>query len=464
MKKIGTAAAAFLSVVTSAQAVEIPDTPAGHALAMWVGAMNSGDAAKLRAYIDTYHRKSKPENYLELRKVTGDLSVLRIEKNEPNDIVAVLGESLSDDALRAEYKTDPKDPAKLLDGSQIAGADRPDDLAVPRLTQDEALKALNARADDLAARDEFMGVVAVESHGRMVLEKAWGYSDREAKIPLKLTDKFRLGSMNKMFTAVATLQLVGQGKLSLDGTVGQYLPDFPNKEIAGKVTLRMMLTHVGGTGDIFGDDFDKHRLELKTLDDYVRLYGSRAPEFTPGSRTSYSNFGFILLGVIIQKVSGEDYYDYVRDHIFVPAGMTDTGSLPESEPVPGRVKGYTRQDGKWVLNTDTLPWRGTSAGGGYSTLADLLRFAHAMMDGKLLPDDLRDAATRSETRGDWYGYGFELHGNGLAHNYGHTGGAPGMATEMRIYPQAKTVVIELGNLDPGPEVISYYANRMPLTP
>ena len=445
-------------------AVEIPDTPAGHVLAMWLDGFNSEDKVKLQAYIDRYHRKSTPQNYIELHQVTGNLSVLKIEKNEPNDIVAVLGESLADDVLRAEYKTDPTDATKLLDGSQIAGADRPDDLAIPRLTQNEALKTAIARADGLAAQDKLMGAVLIESHGRILLEKAWGYGDRNAKIPLKITDKFRLGSMNKMFTATATLQLVGQGKLSLDGTVGQYLPDYPNKDIAQKTTIRMLLTHTGGTGDIFGDDFDKHRLELKTLDDYVKLYGARAPEFPPGAKSDYSNFGFILLGVIIQKVSGEDYYDYVRDHIFRSAGMTDTASLPESENVPGRVNGYAQKDGKWVLNTDTLPWRGTSAGGGYSTLADLLKFAHAMMDGKLLPDDLRDAATRSETDGDWYGYGFEVHGTGLAHSYGHTGGAPGMATELRVYPKAKTVVIELFNIDPGIGVVAYYANRMPLEP
>jgi CubicO group peptidase (beta-lactamase class C family) len=457
-------AAALVALTSSAHAVEIPDTPAGRALAMWLNATNAGDEKKLQAYIDTYHRKSTVKDYLYLHQVLGQLTPLKIEMNEPNHVIAVLGEEKFDDALRSEFKTDPKDPRNLV-FAQSAGTDRPEDVAIPRLTRDEALKAMQARAETAAAQDKFMGAVLIEDHGKILLEKAWGYGDREKKIPLKVTDKFRLGSMNKMFTAVSTLQLVGQGKLSLDGTVGQYLPDYPNKDIANKVTIRMLLTHTGGTGDIFGDDFDKHRLELKTLDDYVRLYGARAPEGPPGTN-SYSNYGFILLGVIIEKVSGEDYYDYVRDHIYKPAGMTDSGSLPETDNVPGRVIGYTAdKDGKWVPNTDTLPWRGTSAGGGYSTLGDLLKFAHAMMDGKLLPNDLRDAATRSETQGDWYGYGFELHGTGLAHNYGHTGGAPGMATEMRIYPNVKVVTIELSNIDPGaPAMGAYYANRMPREP
>src|ERR1700743_3212498 len=129
------AGAVIATAIMPLNAAEIPDTPAGHALAMWISAMNSGDPAKLQAYIDAYHRKSKPEGWLDLRKVTGDLTVLKIEKNEPNDIIALVGESLSDDVLRSEYKIDPADPMKFLEGSQIAGADRPDDLAIPRLTQ-----------------------------------------------------------------------------------------------------------------------------------------------------------------------------------------------------------------------------------------------------------------------------------------------------------------------------------------
>ena len=460
MKIIIAAATALAWGTAAARGVDVPHTPAGTAMSMYVAALNSADTAKIQAFIRKYHRKGKPQDYLDLHKMFGDLSVLKIETSEPNHMVALLGMSASDDVLRADYKIDPKDPTRVTN-FELAGWERPDDLAIPRLSQAEALKALNARLDQALAQDKFMGVMLIENHGKVLLNNAWGYADREKKIPLKLTDKFRLGSMNKMFTAVATLQLVAKGKLSLGGTVGQYLPDYPNKEIANKATIRMLLTHVGGTGDIFGPEFDKHRLQLKTLADYVKLYGSRAPEFPPGSQTSYSNFGFILLGAIVQKVSGEDYYAYVQNHIFRPAGMMDTGSLPENVNVPGRVQGYTQKGGKWVSNTESLPWRGTPAGGGYSTLADLLRFAHAMMAGKLLPNELRDAATRSQTRGDWYGYGFEVHGKGLAHSYGHSGGAPGMAAELRVYPNVKTVIVALSNIDTQLPV-SYYGNRMPL--
>jgi D-alanyl-D-alanine carboxypeptidase len=134
-----------------------------------------------------------------------------------------------------------------------------------------------------------------------------------------------------------------------------------------------LLTHTGGTGDIFGPEFNKHRKELRTLNDYVALYGKRGPQFEPGSQWRYSNYGMLLLGVVIERVTGQSNYDYVQEHIYKPAGMTLTGSLPEDQAVAGRSIGYMKSEtGGWAPNTDTLPYRGSSAGGGYSTVGDLL--------------------------------------------------------------------------------------------
>ena len=226
----------------------------------------------------------------------------------------------------------------------------------------------------------------IAKDGKPIFSEAYGLADREHKTPNTLKTRFRIGSMNKMFTAVATLQLVQAGKLELNDPLGKYLTDYPNKNVATKVTIHHLLTHTGGTGDIFGPDFDTHRLELRTLQDYVKLYGKRDLKFEPGSQWDYSNYGFVLLGVIIEKVSGQSYYDYVREHIYVPAGMTSTGSEPEDQAVSDRSVGYTKMDssGQWKPNTDSLPYRGTSAGGGYSTVEDLAHFAAALEANKLL--------------------------------------------------------------------------------
>ena len=275
--------------------------------------------------------------------------------------------------------------------------------------------------------------------------------------------------MNKMFTAVAILQLVEAGKVKLTAPLGTYLPDYPNRDVATKVTIHQLLTHTGGTGDIFGPDFDAHRNELRTLADYVKLYGKRGLEFEPGSRWAYSNYGFILLGAVIEKVTGQSYYDYVQRHIYAPAGMTSTGSLPEDQAVPDRSIGYTKPPGTtaWVPNTDTLPYRGTSAGGGYSTVEDLARFAHALLSHKLLSPDSTKLLITGKVKagpGARYAYGFEdardADGNGWV---GHGGGAPGMNGDLRIYPKSGYVVAVLANIDPpaAQRISEYLDPRLP---
>jgi len=337
------------------------------------------------------------------------------------------------------------------------------DLVLHRLSEADALAALSARAEELARNDEFSGAVLVARDGRVLLERAWGRANRRARTPNTRDTKFRIGSMNKMFTAVATLQLVEAGKLAFDDQIGKHLPDYPNKEVASKVTVRHLLSHTGGTGDIFSPEFERNRLKLRTHRDYVKLYGSRGLTHEPGARFEYSNFGFILLGALIERVSGLSYYDYVRNHVFRPAGMTSTDSLPESERVPKRAVGYMRPypGADWEPNTDTLPWRGTAAGGGYSTVGDLMRFAQALSSGRLISKATLADATRPHRQ--QYGYGFGVEGNGRLRSYGHGGGAPGQNGELRVFPRLGYVVVCLSNLDPpaASQLVEYFGLRMP---
>jgi CubicO group peptidase (beta-lactamase class C family) len=345
-------------------------------------------------------------------------------------------------------------------------------LVLHRMTEADALKALSARADKLAGEDELSGAVLVAKDGRVMFSRAYGPADRKQRIPNTIRTRFRIGSMNKMFTAVAILQLVEAGKIKLTAPLGTYLHDYPNREVATKVTIHELLTHTGGTGDIFGPEFDAHRTELRTLADYVKLYGSRGLEFEPGSQWAYSNYGFILLGAVIERVTGHSYYDYVHAHIYAPAGMTRTGSLPENQAVPDRSIGYTKPPGAtgWAPNNDTLPYRGTSAGGGYSTVEDLARFAHALLAHRLLSPDATELLTTGKVKagpGARYAYGFEdardADGNGWV---GHGGGAPGMNGDLRIYPKSGYVVAVLANIDPpaAQRISEYLDPRLPTEP
>jgi D-alanyl-D-alanine carboxypeptidase len=227
--------------------------------------------------------------------------------------------------------------------------------------------------------------------------------------------------------------------------------------------VRDLLTHTGGTGDIFGPAFAQNRLTLREHADYVRMFGAREQESGSGT-FQYSNFGYIILGAIIEKASAMSYYDYVQRSIFDPAGMIATGSLPESVPVVNRSRGYTRRQGRWVSNAETLPWRGTAAGGGYSTVGDLYRFATALTSGKLLSKQMLAEATRAQVTPPGYGYGFLSHGEGKLLHYGHNGGAPGMNGELRIFPQLGYVIVVLSNLDPpgATRLADFIEARMPI--
>lgn len=433
--------------------------PARLALEAWLEAFNTHDRARLEAFRDRYQPTFDVDGMLGFHAQTGGFRLLRHEPSAPGTAQALLQEAGSDTVARVTVTLAEGKPLAL----DIEAVERPADLRIPRLDQAGAIAALAAQADAAAAEDAFSGVLLVARGDEVLLQRAWGLADRAAGTPVTLDTKFRLGSMNKMFTAVAVLQLVEAGRLSLEGSVGQSLPGYPNADIA-KVTIRQLLTHAGGTGDIFGPAFDQHRLSLKTHEDYVRLYGARGPTHPPGQVHEYSNYGYVLLGAIIERASGLAYEDYVARHVFAPAGMHDTGALPEDVDMPGRARAYTRKDGAWVDAADTLPYRGTAAGGGYSTAADLLKFARALRAGILLSPASLAEATRRQT--PWYGYGFMVGQRHGVAGFGHGGGAEGMNASLGIFPAQDTVMIGLANLDP-PSVerlVDYYTARMPLEP
>lgn len=431
--------------------------PARLALEAWLEAFNTHDRARLEAFRDRYQPTFDVDGMLGFHAQTGGFRLLRHEPSAPGSAQALLQEAASDTVARVTVTLAEGKPLAL----DIEAVERPADLRIPRLAQAGAIAALAAQADAAAAEDAFSGVLLVARGDEVLLQRAWGLADRAAGTPVTLDTRFRLGSMNKMFTAVAVLQLVEAGRLSLEGSVGQSLPGYPNADIA-KVTIRQLLTHAGGTGDIFGPAFDQHRLSLKTHDDYVRLYGARGPTHPPGQAHEYSNYGYVLLGAIIERASGLAYEDYVARHVFAPAGMHDTGALPEDVDVPGRARAYTRKDGAWVDAADTLPYRGTAAGGGYSTAADLLKFARALRAGILLSPASLAEATRRQT--PWYGYGFMVGQRHGVAGFGHGGGAEGMNASLGIFPAQDTVVIGLSNLDPPAveRLVDYYTARMPL--
>jgi D-alanyl-D-alanine carboxypeptidase len=352
----------------------------------------------------------------------------------------------------AGYTTPPAGTVLVAAGAQT---DAPP-FVVSRMSPDAVFAAeLRAHLEAATAVGAFSGVVLVTRDGQTLFEGAYGLADRERGVANTPLTQFRMGSMDKMLTAVAVLQLVQAGKARLDAPLGTYLPDYPNAQLASRVTLHHLLTHTGGTGNIFGSLYDANRLQLRTTADWLRLFGARALLFEPGTKHEYSNYGYILLGAVIEQLSGMSYYDYVAAHVHAPAGMTLTGSAPEDSLVPGRSVGYTWQlvQGSLVSNAPVLPYRGTAAGGGYSTVGDIARFADALREHRLL--DAAHTALLIDGKVSLgpagivkYAYGFIDRVQVGRRLVGHGGGFPGMNGELSFEPGGGYTTVVLSNFDP----------------
>ena len=443
-----TLATLALSTLASAQII-LPSTPAGDAAKAYLEALNSGDQGKAATFIKDRFPTSPidADGIVAFERQTGGFELIRIETQTPTALTALVRERYGDAYARLQVETETAAPDRIkVLGARVTA--RPDDIPAPARLKDAALaKAVGERLALMG--EDYSGVVLVARKGQPIATFAQGWADHARQIPNSPTSRFRVGSMDKMFTAVAILQLAQAGKLDVQAPLITYLKDYPNADWARKVTLHHLLTHSGGAGEIFGPEYDAKRDGLRTLQDYVDLYGARAPTFEPGEKNQYANYGFILLGRVIEVVSGRSYYDYLQGHIFKPAGMTGSGFEPESTSVPDRVVAYERTAAGFKP-ADDLPWRGTSAGGGYSTAVDFLKFAVALYDGRLLDEPHRAMLTKGWVDlggGMKYGYGIAIY-PGDTPMVGHNGTATGMSGDLRIIAGGEGVVVALSNVAP----------------
>ena len=246
---------------------------------------------------------------------------------------------------------------------------------------------------------------------------------------------------------------------ALADKVGTHLRDYPNPVIAERVTIQHLLAHSGGTGDIFGHDYDANAARLQTIQGLVDFYGARAPLFEAGSRWGYSNFGYVLLGAVLERVTGQTYAYLVEERVFRRCGMTAT-SLAFASPYPGAIR-YT---GAAVTGRRALAaYSGLPAGGGYSTVGDLHAFIQGLRRGRLI--DMRTLAEMTRPRvqagsGHW-GLGFAIGARSGVSYYGHGGGAPGINADLAVYPAYETIVLCNRGHPAAVNVVDYIGARLP---
>ena len=444
--------------VAGAAPLTWPDTDIARHARAWFDAYNAGEAAMKAVYQEHYSPEALAQRPIEAR-----LSGYRDMKGQQGALTPVAIPEVNDGGIQVEAKSangdmvtlvfqcEPAAPHRILGiRFQVGGPGGPGGGIAPSgppLDDQAAVEAMQAILTQAAAADSFSGAVLLARDGKPLLRQACNRAERRFGVANQPETRFNLGSVNKLFTKLAIAQLAQAGKLSLDDPLTKWIPDWPGKS-ASKITIAMLASHRSGIPDIFGDRYDAaDRSKLRHNRDFIPLFRDQPLWFEPGTSERYSNGSYVLLGEIIARASKQDYYDYLREHVWGPSGMNATGYFEADDPAPDLAMGYTRgEDGKSPLheNVFTRPARGSAAGGGYSTVDDMLRFDQALHADKLCAPGWTQwviggpapAEPQAATAG----------GPRMAPSVGFAGGAPGISADYTR--EGPLTLIVLGNFDP----------------
>jgi CubicO group peptidase (beta-lactamase class C family) len=461
--------------------VAIPDTPAGKQLEAWLKVFASGDQGSFERFIAQNYSKTllsedtardradrQARTYLDARA----FHLRSVEKTTEGEITVLAQAALTNLWFRLTMKVETTPPYQITE--YTSQRIHPPAGTFRKLSERELVLETSRFLNKLAAADAFSGTLLMAKNGKPIFKTAHGLASKAYNIHIRPDTKLNVASIGKMFTAIAVGQLAEQGKLSFSDTIGKHLVDYPEKQVAQKVSIHHLLSHSSGLGDFHGAKYVCLEDYLKEAKDYFPLFVNEPLSFKPGTRWQYSNAGYMILAVIIEKISGENFFDYVRKHIFKPAGMVNTDYYEADVDTPNLAMGYTNfvDIGNDYLQFHLGPRRNTShygtvrggpAGGAYSTLDDLLRFSLALRGNKLLSAKYTDLMTSTKILARKYdagqtfwGYGFELEEINGKRVIGHGGGDMGISSGVRWYPDSGNyTLIVLSNYDRGGILANY---------
>jgi CubicO group peptidase (beta-lactamase class C family) len=449
-----------VSILAAQSQPSLPDSQPGQTLTEWLQLCNAPDLTKMAAW-DSNHlspeilKRQKAEDIAkyDLRECTdsGGFQLIEVEKSEPQKLEVLTRTRKTDLYLRMYLDLDTDGKVAGLNFSP----DSPPEAALPKDLGDAALaRNLKTGVDRVAKTGLFSGIVSIARGTKIIASANGGYANNSSKTPITGGSQFTLGSMGKMFTAAAVGQLVDQKKLAFEDTVGKFFPDFANQTVRDKVTVGMLLSHTSGMGDFLSKRTpEMMKNGVKRASEFLPLFEKDEPRFEPGKGWGYSNAGLALAGAIVEKVSGENYPDYIRKHIFAVAGMAD--SDPNNIPHQDRrlVTPYTR----FSESGPTADWHeaehdiGSPAGGAISTADDLIRFADALRSGKLVSQSTFAEMIKPHGKppgGGSYGYAMQIEQVYGRTVVGHGGGFPGVSTHLYLVLDSPYTVVVLSNFDP----------------
>lgn len=323
-------------------------------------------------------------------------------------------------------------------------------LALSAATYGQESEEAQALVEELVTEKGNIGVAAGYAVGT---DSSWvhaaGYACEKEGRPFTDTTLTRIASISKNLTAVAVMQLVEKGRIDLDAPIQRYYPEFP-KKAKGEITTRQLLAHTSGISPYMNEQEIENTTEYPRLEDAVGVFRNRPLSFEPGSRYLYTSYGYVLLGRIIEKVSGLDFEAYMKANILDPAGMTQTSveraglSYSDKSCLYFKKKKKAKEVGANNLS-NRIP------GGGYqSTLQDLMKFGQALLDGRLIRQQTLESMLVSqpvEYEGNRYGLGWYFYGPAGYENLviGHSGGQTGCTSQLMLIPKSQTVVVVLSN-------------------
>ncbi|TMN93720.1 oxidoreductase [Pseudoalteromonas phenolica] len=330
------------------------------------------------------------------------------------------------------------------------GENPKDTSHLSKLSDDRFVEEVKSYSTRLANNGAFSGAILLAKGDKVLFSAAHGLASRRYDVPNNLNTKFQIGSMNKMFTSTAILQLVEQGKMSLDDPMTKYIdPNLLGEGDFSKIKIKHLLSHTSGIGN--GEGFNAIQNKVRSLKDITPLLASIDTTFEPGSRWRYSNNGMMLLGKIIENVSGESYFDFINKHVYAKADMRNSGSFDLDVPVKNTARNYwfSVETGQITENLMFQSVKGGPAGGGYSTVSDLHKFAIAMQNGKLISKSLAQQAlsAKPELNANNWGYGFSIRGDEENTIIGHNGQHLGMTARLNMYQEKGYILVVLGNYE-----------------
>jgi CubicO group peptidase (beta-lactamase class C family) len=431
------------------------------------GLINSGDRAAARVYAQANYAPAFLSGHpmdahlgfiSQVHDFTRGVEFHGVQDSGANEVTVLLKSKLTGRLEALFVRVEPEPPHRIS-GIGLRPARKPAGEPSRRLSDAEIVKELDAYVQKLGDADVFSGAVLLARNHKVLYKKAWGLANKDFNSPNNTETKFNLGSMNKMFTGVAIAQLVERGKLSFDDPLSKFLPDFPNKEAAEKILIKHLLTHTSGLGSYFNQKFmESSRARFRSVSDMMQLAKDDKPAFEPGTRWQYSNTGFLVLGAVIEKVTGQSYFDYVRENITRPAGMINTDCYELDRVNANLAVGYQKEftDSGVTFRNNIFEHviRGGPAGGGYSTVEDLLRFDMALRGAKLVgPEYVKLLLSpKPELNSPRYGYGFGIDTeNNIA---GHSGGFPGISSNLAMFLGDGYTAVVMSNYGGGSQRVS----------